>query len=115
MHRDEKHPWLPEFWFLGRYHGHYHDTEGSHGDDAGYESRRIRLGFQTRMFSRLTLHAQAISGSDFQPRYNGFTELWTRWRFSEAIHLTVGQQKHRFTHDRNVSSRYLNQMLKGRW
>jgi phosphate-selective porin OprO/OprP len=110
IHKDEAHPWLQEFWVLGRYHGHYHDAEGSHGEDAGYESRRIRLGFQTRMLTRLTLHAQAISGSDFDPVYNGFTELWMRWRFYEAVQLTVGQQKHRFTHDRNVSSRYLSFM-----
>ena len=110
IHKDEKHPWLQEFWVLGRYHGHHHDTEGSDGDDAGYESRRIRLGFQARMFTRLTLHAQAISGSDFEPGYNGFTELWARWQFSDAVNLTVGQQKHRFTHDRNVSSRYMSFM-----
>jgi phosphate-selective porin OprO/OprP len=110
LHKNEKHPWLQEFWLLGRYHGLYHDAEGSHGDADGYESRRIRLGFQTRMFSRLTLHAQAISGSDFKPAYNGFTELWARWRFPDAVNLTIGQQKHRFTHDRNVSSRYLSVM-----
>jgi phosphate-selective porin OprO/OprP len=110
LHKDEKHPWLQEFWVLGRYHGHHHDTEGSDGDEAGYEGRRIRLGFQARMFTRLTLHAQAISGSDFDPGYNGFTELWARWQFSEAVNLTVGQQKHRFTHDRNVSSRYMSFM-----
>ncbi len=110
LHKDEKHPWLQEFWVLGRYHGHHHDTEGSDGDEAGYESRRIRLGFQARMFSKFTLHAQAISGSDFEPAYNGFTELWARWQLSEAVGLTVGQQKHRFTHDRNVSSRYMSFM-----
>jgi phosphate-selective porin OprO/OprP len=62
------------------------------------------------MLTRLTLHAQAISGSDFEPVYNGFTELWMGWQFCEAVQLTVGQQKHRFTHDRNVSSRYLSFM-----
>jgi hypothetical protein len=43
-----------------------------------------------------------------EPFYNGFTELWAQWSFSDALNFTVGQQKHRFTHDRNVSSRYLN-------
>ena len=51
-----------------------------------------------------------VSGSDFEPFYNGFTELWAGWRFDDALVLTVGQQKHRFTHDRNVSSRYLNHL-----
>jgi hypothetical protein len=60
------------------------------------------------MFKKLTLHAQMVSGNDMNPYYNGFTELWAAWSFSDALTLTVGQQKHRFTHDRNVSSRYLN-------
>lgn len=108
LYRDDANPWLQEFWLLGRYHGQYHVADGNAGDDAGWEDRRFRLGFQARMFERLTLHAQAVSGSDFEPAYNGFTELWVGWRFSDAATLTVGQQKHRFTHDRNVSSRYLN-------
>jgi hypothetical protein len=48
-----------------------------------------------------------VSGSDADPFYNGFTELWAQWAFSPKVALTVGQQKHRFTHDRNVSSRYI--------
>lgn len=110
IYQDKKNPGLQELWVLGRYHGHYHDNDGSHGQDSGFESRRVRLGFQATMFDRLTVHAQAISGSDFEPAYNGFTELWVRWQFSEAVNLTVGQQKHRFTHDRNVSSRYMSFM-----
>lgn len=107
IYRDKKNPGLQEFWVLGRYHGHIHDIDGSHGQNSGYESRRIRLGFQAQMFDKMTVHAQAISGSDFEPAYNGFTELWVRWQFNEAIGVTVGQQKHRFTHERNVSSRYM--------
>lgn len=108
LYRDDANPLLQEFWVLGRYHGQYHWAKGSDGKSEAYEDRRFRLGFQARMFERLTIHAQAVSGSDLEPFYNGFTELWLGWRFSDAVTLTVGQQKHRFTHDRNVSSRYLN-------
>lgn len=97
-----------ELWVLGRYHGQQHWSEGGAEDDEAYETRRFRLGAQARLFDDLIVHAQAISGSDFDPDYNGFTELWVGWRFREELTLTVGQQKHRFTHDRNVSSRYLN-------
>ena len=110
VYRDPKAKGLQELWLLGRYHGHYHDTSGVGRSDNGLESRRIRLGFQARLIDHLTIHAQAISGSDFEPAYNGFTELWVRWEFDPAISLTVGQQKHRFTHDRNVSSRYMSFM-----
>ena len=110
LYRSDTNRFVQEVWTLGRYHGQYWNTEGSAGADDGYEDRRFRLGGQVRMFNNLTLHAQAISGSDFEPRYNGFTELWAGWRFSDALILTVGQQKHRFTHDRNVSSRYMSFM-----
>jgi phosphate-selective porin OprO and OprP len=110
LYKDKKNPVMQEFWLLGRYHGHYHDTDGSNGEDEGWEDRRVRFGFQTELFHHLTLHAQSISGSDFEPVYNGFTELWARWKFTDALNLTIGQQKHRFTHDRNVSSRYMNYM-----
>jgi hypothetical protein len=107
VYRNENHPVIQEFWALGRYHGQYHETDGSGGEDDGWEDRRFRAGFQAQLLNNLTVHAQAISGSDFEPSYAGFTELWVGWEFSEALTLTVGQQKHRFTHDRNVSSRYI--------
>ena len=110
IYQDKDAKGLQEFWLLGRYHGHYHDTSGVGRSDNGFESRRTRFGFQARMYDRLTVHAQAISGSDFEPVYNGFTELWVRWEFDPALQLTIGQQKHRFTHDRNVSSRYMSFM-----
>jgi len=107
---DGENPLLQDLWFLGRHHLHHHNTDGSVDNDAGWEHRRTRFGFQAEMFDHLTVHAQAISGSDFEPVYNGFTELWLRWEFSDLVNLSVGQQKHRFTHDRNVSSRYMNYM-----
>ena len=108
IYANESNPVIQEAWLLGRYHGQWHWADGSAGEDDGYEDRRYRMGGQARLFERLTLHAQMVSGSDFEPFYNGFTELWAAWRFSDALVLTVGQQKHRFTHDRNVSSRYIN-------
>jgi len=107
LYRNDEHPFLNEVWFLGRYHGQNHWTQGNDREDEGWEHRRSRIGGQIRVFKNLTLHAQMVSGADLEPFYNGFTELWASWRFSDALALTVGQQKHRFTHDRNVSSRYL--------
>ena len=108
IYTSDTNPILQEFWLLGRYHGQYHWSQGSAGESDAYETRRHRLGFQTRLFEKLSLHAQMVSGSNFEPIYNGFTELWVQWAFSDEITLTLGQQKHRFTHDRNVSSRYIN-------
>lgn len=113
LHRNDDAPVLQELWVLGRYHGQYHWSQGSDGEDQGWEDRRFRIGGQARLFQKLTLHAQMVSGSDFEPFYNGFTELWAGWRFSDAVTLTIGQQKHRFTHDRNVSSRYISYLERG--
>ena len=106
--QDENDPYVQELWLLGRYHGQYYWARGSDGDANDFETRRTRFGFQGRFFKKLTLHAQAITGSDWDPVYNGFTELWLQWAFTPEFLITFGQQKHRFTHDRNVSSRYLN-------
>jgi hypothetical protein len=108
LYRSDTDPVLQELWFLGRFHGQYHWSEGSNGSNEDYETRRFRIGGQARVFRNLTLHAQMVSGSDFEPFYGGFTELWAGWKFNDAVILTVGQQKHRFTHDRNISSRYIN-------
>jgi phosphate-selective porin OprO/OprP len=51
-----------------------------------------------------------VNGMDLEPFYGGFSELWAQWSFSEALNLTIGQQKHRFSYERNVSSRYMNYM-----
>jgi phosphate-selective porin OprO/OprP len=113
LYHNDTNPWVQEVWFLGRYHGQAHIAEGSVDNDKGWENRRFRIGGQARLFQKLTIHAQMVSGNDLQMFYNGFTELWVGWRFNDAITLTVGQQKHRFTHDRNVSSRYLNYLERG--
>jgi hypothetical protein len=109
LYSDNTNPVVQEFWLLGRYHGQHHWADASDGrSEESWENRRLRMGFQGRFFDKLTLHAQMVSGTDIEPFYGGFTELWAQWSFSEALNFTVGQQKHRFTHDRNVSSRYLN-------
>jgi phosphate-selective porin OprO/OprP len=108
VYKDDTNEYLQELWLLGRYHGQYHWSEASTGEQDGYETRRFRLGAQAKVLKKGTLHAQMVSGSDIDPFYNGFTELWAQWAFSPEIAFTIGQQKNRFTHDRNVSSRYLN-------
>lgn len=113
LYKNEENVVLQDLWLLGRYHGQHHWSEGSTGHDNGYETRRFRAGGQARLFKKMTVHAQMISGPDLKPFYNGFSELWAQWSFSPEILLTIGQQKNRFTHDRNVSSRYLNYLERG--
>lgn len=107
LYKNDENPVLQEWWFLGRYHGQAVDVDGDNAHFDDWENRRFRIGSQAKLFEKMTLHAQMVSGFDMNPFYNGFTELWTQWAFDDAFAITVGQQKHRFTHDRNVSSRYL--------
>ena len=108
LYENDDNPYMQELWFLGRYHGQAFNAEGNIGEGDGWENRRFRIGSQARFFEKLTLHAQMVSGFDMEPFYNGFTEIWSQWEFEESLLLTVGQQKHRFTHDRTISSRYIN-------
>jgi hypothetical protein len=108
VYKNDDHPILQEWWLLGRYHGQYYNADGSDAQQDGWENRRFRIGSQARFFEKMTVHAQMVSGFDMNPFYNGFTELWSQWAFDDQFMVTVGQQKHRFTHDRNVSSRYIN-------
>ena len=108
LYQNDNHPLMQEWWFLGRYHGQYWNADGGGDQQDDWENRRFRIGSQARFFKKLTLHAQMVSGFDMDPFYNGFTELWSQWAFDDSFMVTVGQQKHRFTHDRNVSSRYIN-------
>lgn len=108
LYENDQNPVMQQWWFLGRYHGQYYNADGGAREQDDWENRRFRIGSQARFFERLTLHAQMVSGFDMEPFYNGFTELWSQWALDERFLITVGQQKHRFTHDRNVSSRYLN-------
>jgi len=89
VYKDDKNEVLQELWLLGRFHGQYHWTEASTGSDTGYETRRFRLGGQARMFKRATFHAQMVSGSDIDPFYNGFTELWAQWSFAPEMALAT--------------------------
>lgn len=108
IYEDESNEIIQELWLLGRFHGQYYWLNSDEKNTNDYETRRARAGFQGKFFRNLTVHAQMVSGSNIDPVYNGFTELWMQWSFRPEFALTIGQQKHRFTHDRNVSSRYLN-------
>lgn len=108
LYQSETNRFVQEVWFLGRYHGQYYESNGSVAQDEDWEHRRFRIGGQARFLEKLVIHVQMVSKEDLDAFYGGFTELWIGWRFHDAIMLTIGQQKHRFTHDRNVSSRYLN-------
>ena len=107
LYENKDHPVLQELRITGRYHGQYHGSESDAASGEGWEDRRFRLGLEAKLFSDFTLKGEMVSGSDFDPFYNGFTELYLQWRKpSDAISIIAGKQKPRFSYDWATSSRY---------
>jgi opacity protein-like surface antigen len=79
LYENEDNPVLQELRFTGRYHGQYHWSAGNDTSDEGWEDRRFRLGLEAKLFNDITLKGEMVSGSDFDPFYNGFTELYLQW------------------------------------
>ena len=50
IHYEPDHPWMQEFWLLGRYHGQFYTVDGPTNDIDGWEHRRFRMGAQGRFF-----------------------------------------------------------------
>ncbi len=109
LYEDKDHPVLQELRITGRYHGQSHWSESDTTSGEGWEDRRFRLGMEAKLFSDFTLKGEMVSGSDFDPFYNGFTELYLQWRKpSDAFSIIAGKQKPRFSYDWATSSRYHN-------
>ncbi|VGO11666.1 hypothetical protein PDESU_00211 [Pontiella desulfatans] len=75
--------------------------------------RRFRFGFKGTFFQNLTLHAEmdmdmneADSG-EWDQFYNRLTDVYAKWKFSDAATLKVGKQSAGFTLDGGTSSKKL--------
>jgi phosphate-selective porin OprO and OprP len=90
----------------GRFHMQYHWTDLDTGSSDDFEFRRFRIGLEMDLFKEFMIKGEMLSGSDFDPFYNGFTELYVQWKPSSAFALLVGKQKPKFTYDWTTSSRY---------
>ena len=108
LYENKDHPVLQELRFTGRYHGQYHWSEGDDTSNEAWEDRRFRLGLEAKLFNDITLKGEMVSGSDFDPFYNGFTELYLQWNPLDAFAIIAGRQKPRFTNDWSTGSRYHN-------
>ncbi len=90
----------------GRYHMQYHWADLDTGESEDFEFRRFRIGLEFDLFKEFMLKGEMVSGSDFDPFYNGFTELYLQWKPDSAFAILVGKQKPKFTYDWTTSSRY---------
>lgn len=107
IYKNRENPVIQEFKFTGRYHGQYAWLDSDQGKFDDWENRRFRLGAEAILFHDFLLKGEFTSNDEFDPFYNGFTELFLSWRPDDAFNLTIGKQKPRFSLDWSTSSREL--------
>lgn len=109
LYKNDNNPFIEELAITGRYHGQYHYEDGDTASEDDWDNRRFRLGLEATLLEKqLKLKGEIFS--DFNPGgefYEGFTELYAAWKFSDALTVTVGKQKPRFSNDWSTSSRVL--------
>ena len=94
LYEDEKNPILQEFKLIGKYQGQYHWLESDQGDDAEWEDRRFRFGFDAKMFEKtLEVRATFQSTDNFDPFYNGLEDAYLKWKPTKNFTLTAGHLK----------------------
>lgn len=94
LYQDDKNPILEEFKLIGKYQGQYHWLESDQGDDAEWEDRRFRFGFDAKMFEKtLEVRATFQSTDDFDPFYSGLEDAYLRWKPNKNFTLTAGHMK----------------------
>jgi hypothetical protein len=94
LYQNDKNPILEEFKLIGKYQGQYHWLDSDQGDDAEWEDRRSRFGFDAKMFEKtLEVRATFQSTDDFDPFYNGLEDAYLRWKPNKNFTLTAGHMK----------------------
>lgn len=92
LFQDDHNPYLQEFKLRGRYHGQYHEVRSDGGDDAGWEDRRSRFGFDARLFGKkLELRMDFQSNDGFEDFYDGLVDAYLRWKPTSSLNVTMGK------------------------
>ena len=99
IYKNEANPYIQEIKLKLRYQGQYHWLDSKQGDDDGWEDRRFRLGLGIRFLEDFELAGDFSSRDEFDPFYDKLTELYIRWKPSEAFNLTIGKAKPQFSWD----------------
>jgi len=76
---------------VGRYHGQYWAVNSREGNSDDWESRRIYLGAEAKLFQHFTLHAQIKISEDIDPFYDGIYQALVEWAPTESFVVSAGQ------------------------
>ena len=104
---------MQKFGITGRLQGDAFSFSDGDRSNEDILWRRFRFGFKGTFFQNLTLHAEmdmdmneADSG-EWDLFYNRLTDVYAKWKFSDAASLKVGKQSAGFTLDGATSSKKL--------
>ena len=94
LYKNDANPILQEFKLRGRYQGQYHWLDSGQGDADGWENRRSRFGFDSKLFrKRIEIRLDAQSNDGFDPLYDRLVDAYLKWKPADAFSLTLGRQK----------------------
>jgi phosphate-selective porin OprO/OprP len=99
---------IKEFRITGRFHGDVYSIDSAQGYDSDWVVRRLRAGTLIKLQGNLEIKAEvAFDPQNDNPAYIGFTDLYIKWKQSDALAITVGKQGMPFTLDGATSSNNL--------
>jgi phosphate-selective porin OprO/OprP len=121
LYKDDNNPILQEFSLQGRYQAQWAAGESSTEDyeQAGkgefigseVESRRARLGIKSKWFQNWKLEGQIDVDADFEDNlgdsefYRDIYDLYLTYAPSDALNVSVGKTKVKFTREQEISSK----------
>ena len=121
LYKDENNPILQEFALQGRYQAQWAAGESSTEDyeqsgkgeflGSEVESRRARLGFKSKWFQNWKFEGQINVDADLEDNLNDTTfykdiyDLYVTYAPSDALNVSVGKTKVKFTREQEISSK----------
>ena len=124
LYKDDSNPILQEFSLQGRLqvqyadgdsNGHFDIEDFKHGSAANaqsvwddkFEARRARLGFKSKWFQTWKLEGQidADTTDGIDDFYRDIYDLYLTYAPSDALNVTVGKMKVKFSREQEISSK----------
>lgn len=126
LYKDDSNPILQEFSLQGRLQIQAADGNGDTGHFASdqlaadrlwgddIEIRRARLGFKSKWLNKFKLDGQIDVDPDLKPDiYHDIYDLYLTYTHSDALNVSVGKTKVKFSREQEISSKEIVTMERG--
>lgn len=119
LYKDSDNPILQEFALQGRHQVQYGDGDADSNDafkeETYYgdhiEARRARYGFKSKWFNKFKFEGQIDVWPEFEDSdgenafYRGLYDLYITYSASDALNISAGKTKVKFTREQEISSK----------